>query len=84
MVINLNGYKRRVKKYKKEHTYRSEMRIFCEGKENNPALTDAFNLKISNLKEKNPKWGRTSLDCKSSIIRSLFLKLIYNGCKLLN
>jgi len=35
MVINLNGYNRRVKKYFKEPTYRRTMRDLHEGRENN-------------------------------------------------
>ena len=38
------GYKSRVKKYKKEYTYRREMRILCEGRENNSAHKDAFSM----------------------------------------
>ena len=47
------------------------MRSLCQGREDNPAHTNAFNLLIKNLKEKNPKWGRTSLDCERSITRIL-------------
>ena len=40
------------------------MMILCQGREDNPIHTDAFNVLIKNLKEKNPIWGRTTLDCE--------------------
>ena len=43
------------------------MKILCQGREDNPVHTDAFNVLIKNLKEKNPIWSRTTLDCERSI-----------------
>ena len=45
--------------------------ILCQGREDNPVHKKAFNVLIKNLKEKTPKWGRTSLDCERSITRIL-------------
>ena len=58
----------RVKKYKKEYTYRREMRT-CEGRENNPAHKDTFNLMIFNLKKKNSHLDRKSFDRQGLIAR---------------
>ena len=43
-------------------------------REDNPLHTDAFNLLIKNLKERNPNWGRTTLDCERSTTRTLFME----------
>ena len=43
-------------------------------KRTRPTHTDAFNVLIKNLKEKNPIWGRTTLDCERSVTRTLFMK----------
>ena len=50
------------------------MMSLCQGKEDNPAHTDAFNVLIKNLKEKNPIWGRTTLDCERSVTKTLFME----------
>ena len=42
------------------------MRSLCQGREDNPAHTDAFNELIENLKEKNPTWNRTTFNCEVS------------------
>ena len=52
MVININGYKRWARKCRKQITYRHNLRILCQGREDNPLHTDAFNVLIENLKEK--------------------------------
>ena len=45
------------------------------GREDNPVHTDAFNdVLIKNLKEKNPIWSRTTLDCERSVSRTLFME----------
>ena len=36
--------------------HKHNMKILCQGREDNPVHTDAFNVLIENLKEKNPKW----------------------------
>ena len=41
-VININGYKKWVRKCRKEHTYRCNFWILCHGREDNPLHTDAF------------------------------------------
>ena len=38
--------------------------------------TDAFNVLIEKLKEKNPKWSKTTLDCERSVTRTLFMEEI--------
>ena len=50
-MININGYKKWVRKCRKEHTYRHNFRILCQGREDNPIHADAFNELIENLKE---------------------------------
>ena len=42
MVININGYKKRAKKGLKQLTYRHNMILCQEGREDNPLHTDAF------------------------------------------
>ena len=74
MVININGYKRWARKCPKQITYKRNMKILCQGREDNPIHTDAFNVLIKNLKEKNPIWGRTTLDCERSVTRTLFME----------
>ena len=44
MVININGYKKWAKKCLKQLTYRHNMMILCQGREDNPLHTDAFNV----------------------------------------
>ena len=58
------------------------MRILCQGREDNPVHTDAFNVLIKNLKEKNPIWGSTTLDCESSVTRTLFMEENSDGERL--
>ena len=52
------------------------IKILCQGREDNPIHTDAFNVLIENLKEKNPKWSRTTLDYELSVTRTLFMEKI--------
>ena len=52
MVINIEGYKKWAKKCSKQTTYRHNVEILCQGREDNPLHTDAFNELIENLKEK--------------------------------
>ena len=60
------------------------MRCLCRGREDNPAQTDVFNLMVANLKERNPKWGRASLDCERSTARIVFMEENSNGERRLN
>ena len=68
MVISINGYKTLARKCPRQITY-THNKILCQGREDNPVHTDAFNVLIKKLKEKNPIWSRTTLDCERSITR---------------
>ena len=59
-----------------DNSHKHNMKILCQGREDNPVHTDAFNVLIKNLKEKNPIWGRTTLDCERSVTRTLFMEEI--------
>ena len=75
MVININGYKRRVRKCQKRSTYRNNLRMLCQGREDNNSLhTHAFNELIENLKKKNPTWNRTTVNYERSVTRTLFME----------
>ena len=52
ILINIDGYKKWVRKCRKQATYRHNLEILCQGREDNPLHTDAFNELIENLKEK--------------------------------
>ena len=82
MVININGYKKWARKCLRQLTYRHNMRILCQGREDNPLHTDAFDVLIENLKEKNPIWSRTTLDCERSVSRTLFMEENSDGDRL--
>ena len=58
------------------------MMILCQGREDNPLHTDAFNVLIKNLKEKNPIWSKTTLDCERSVTRTLFMEENSDGDRL--
>ena len=51
MVISINGYKKLARKCPRQITY-THNKILCQGREDNPVHTDAFNVLIKNLKEK--------------------------------
>ena len=57
MVISINGYKKLARKCPRQITYKRNMMILCQGREDNPVHTDAFNVLIKNLKEKNIQYG---------------------------
>ena len=59
------------------------MKILCQGREDNPVHEKAFNVLIKNLKEKNPIWSRTTLDCERSITRTLFVEENSDGDRLI-
>ena len=62
MVLNIEGYKKWVRKCRKQATYRHNLQILCQGREDNPLHTDAFNELIENLKEKNITWNTTETE----------------------
>ena len=59
---------------RKESTYRSNLRILRQGREDKPIHTDAFNELIENLKEENPTWNRTTFNWERSVSRTLFME----------
>jgi hypothetical protein len=80
VVININGYKKWAKKCIKQLTYRHNMMILCQGREDNPLHTDAFIVLIINLKD--PIWSKTTLDCERSVTRTLFMEENSDGDRL--
>ena len=73
MMLNIEGYKKFVRKCRKQATYRHNLQILCQSREDNPLHTVAFNELIENLKEKNTTWSNTMLDCECSVSRTLFM-----------
>ena len=73
MVLNIERYKKWVRKCRKQATYRHNLQILCQGREDNPLHTDAFNELIENLKEKNTTWSKTMLNYERSVSRTLFM-----------
>ena len=73
MVLNIDGYKKWVRKCRKQATYRHNLEILCQGREDNPIHTDVFNELIENLKEKNPTWNKTTPIYDRPVTRSLFM-----------
>ena len=82
MVININGYKKWARKCLRQFTYKRNMMILCQGREDNPLHTEAFNVVIKNLKEKYPIWSKTTLDCERSVTRTLFMEGNSDGIRL--
>ena len=74
MVLNIDGYKKWVRKCRKRATYRHNLGILYQGREDNPLHTDAFNELIENLKEKNPTWNKTTFNYERPVTRSLFME----------
>ena len=72
MATNIYGYKKLARKCPRQIKYKHDMKILCQGREDNPVHTDAFNVLIKNLKEKNPIWGGTTLDCERSVTKGTF------------
>ena len=62
-----------VRKCRKQATYRHNLQILCQSREDNPLHTVAFNELIENLKEKNTTWSNTMLNCERSVSRTLFM-----------
>ena len=52
MMLNIEGYKKFVRKCRKKATYRHNLQILCQGRMDNPLHTVAFNELIKNLKGK--------------------------------
>ena len=74
MVLNIEGYKKWVRKCRKQATCRHILQILCQGREDNPLHTEAFNELIENLKEKNStSWSKTVLNYERSVSRTLFM-----------
>ena len=48
------------------------LRALREGRNTNPAHKDTFNSLMSDFKNKNPHWGRQSVDHLDSTTRALF------------
>ena len=82
MLVNINGYKKLARKCPKRITYMHNMKILCQSREHNPRHKKAFNVLIKNLKEKNPIWSRTTLDCERSVSRTLFMEENSDGDRL--
>ena len=57
-----------------KHIYGNNLRILCQGREDNPLHTDAFNELIGNLKNKYPTWNRTTVNYEHSVTRTLFME----------
>ena len=53
-----------------ESHIKHNMKILCQGREDNPVHEKAFNVLI----EKNPIWSRNTLYCEHSITRTLFME----------
>ena len=60
--------------YLNKVTYRHNLGILCQGREDNPIHTDAFNELIENLKEKNPTWNKTTFNYERPVTRILFME----------
>ena len=70
------------------------MMILCQGRDDNPLHTETFNVLIKiinskavfvlikNLKEKNLILSKTTLDCESSVTRTLFVEENSDGTRL--
>ena len=59
MMLNIEGYKKFVRKCRKQATYSDNLQILCQGREDNPLHEVAFNELIENLKKKNTIYGVT-------------------------
>ena len=73
MMLNIEGYKKFVRKCRKQATYSDNLQILCQGRKDNPLHEVAFHELIENLKKKNTIWSNTMLDCERSVTRTLFM-----------
>ena len=53
MMLNIEGYKKFVRKCRKQTTYRLNLQILLQGRQDNPLHEVAFNELIENLKKRN-------------------------------
>ena len=74
MVLNIERYKTWVRKCRKQTTFRHNLAILYQGREDNRLHTDAFNELIENLKKKNPTWNGTTVNYERSVTRTLFME----------
>jgi hypothetical protein len=51
-MLNIEGYKKFVRKCRKQATYRHNLQILCQSRKDNPLHKVAFNELIKNLKGK--------------------------------
>ena len=64
------------------HIYdRHNLRILCQGREDNPLHTDVFKELIENLKEKTPLWSRTTFNYERPVSRTLIMEENSNGSR---
>ena len=52
-MLNIEGYKKFVRKCRKQGTYAQNLQILYQGRQDNPLHEVAFNELIENLKKKN-------------------------------
>ena len=74
MVRNENDYIEHVKEYKRRINYMKALRALSKSRNENPAYKEAFNSLIYDLKKKNPKWNKTSVDDHDLTARALFVE----------
>ena len=72
-MLNIEGYKKFVRKCRRQKTYCDNLRILLQGRQDNPIHEVAFNELIENLKKRNTIWSNTMLDCERSVTRTLFM-----------
>ena len=73
-MLNIEGYKKFVRKCRKQTTYSDNLQILLQGRQDNPLHEVAFNELIENLKKKrNTLWSNTMLDGERSVTRTLFM-----------
>ena len=68
MMLNIQGYKKFVRKCRKKPTYTHNLQILLQGRQDNPLHEAAFNELIENLNERN-----THLLGERSVNRTLFM-----------
>ena len=56
-MLNIEGYKKFVRKCRKQTTYSDNLQILCQGRRDNPIHEVAFNELIENLKKRNTIWS---------------------------
>ena len=68
MMLNIEGYKKFVRKCRRQQTYCDNLQILLQGRQDNPIHEVAFNELIENLNERN-----THLLGERSVNRTLFM-----------